>query len=256
MGDSPPRSMALKLWSGLAGGRFVSFDFAVADADDAIGVGSDVLLVGDENDGVAALMEASEKRHDFFAGGGVEIASGFVGEKDGGRVDESASDGDALALTAGEFVGLVHHAVGEIDLRERFLGALDAFGSGSAVVDHGQLDVVKSGGAREQVERLKDEADFLVADVGELVVVELADEATAEPVAAFARRIEAADEVHQRRLAGPGRAHDGDVFALANLHVDAAERVQLFGAHFVCLPEVVGLDDDAGVDEILTEGLG
>ena len=61
-------------------------------------------------------------------------------------------------------------------LVEDLLGALEALGGGGAVVDERQLDVVQRGGAGEQVEGLEDEADFLVADAGELVVVEFADE--------------------------------------------------------------------------------
>ena len=48
-----------------------------------------------------------------------------------------------------------------------------------------QLDVVQRRGARQQIESLKDEADFLVADVGQLVIVQLADQPARQPV--FAR---------------------------------------------------------------------
>src|SRR5579863_202874 len=238
-----------------AGGGVV-LDFAVAEADDAVGVGGDIRFMGDEDDGVAVLVQPPEERHDFLAGLRIEIAGGLVGEEDRRIVDERASDGHALALSAGKFVGFVHHAAGQVHLREGRFRTLQAFFGRRAVVDEGQLDVVKSGGPREQVERLKNEADFLVADVGEFVVVELADQAPGEPVASLARRVEAADQVHQCGLAGARRAHDGDVFALANFYVDAAERVQLLGAHFVGFPEVFGLDDDAGRDKILAVGLG
>ena len=100
------------------------------------------------------------------------------------------------------------------DVGEGFLGARDALGGGRAVVDEGQLDVVQRGGAGQQVEGLEDEADFLVADAGELVVVEFADQLAVEPVLALGRRVEAADQVHQRRLAGAGRSHDGDVLVV------------------------------------------
>ena len=99
-----------------------------------------------------------------------------------GLVDEGAGDGDALALAAGELVGLVHHAGAEVDGLEDGFGAGDALGGGGAVVDEGQLDVVQRGGAGEQVEGLEDEADLLVADAGELVVVELGDVVAVEPV--------------------------------------------------------------------------
>ena len=38
--------------------RFVLFHFAVADVDDAVGVLGDVVLVGDQDDGVALLVQA------------------------------------------------------------------------------------------------------------------------------------------------------------------------------------------------------
>jgi hypothetical protein len=54
---------------GRAGGGFIFLDVAVADADDAMGVSGDVRFVGDEDDGVATPVEASEEAHDFFASG-------------------------------------------------------------------------------------------------------------------------------------------------------------------------------------------
>ncbi len=58
--------------------------------------------------------------------------------------------------------------------------------------------------AREEVEGLEDEADLLVADTGEFVVVELGDVVAVEPVFALRGRVKAADEVHQRGFAGSG----------------------------------------------------
>ena len=126
-----------------AGREVVAGDDAVADGDDAVGVFGDVGLVGDEDDGVAVGVELVEEGHDLVAGLGVEVSGGLVGEDDGGAVDEGAGDGDALALAAGELVGLVHHAGAEVDGLEHGLGALGALGGGRAVVDQGQLDVVQ-----------------------------------------------------------------------------------------------------------------
>ena len=64
-----------------------------------------------------------------------------------------------------------------------------------------------------------------------------------ERVAALARRVEAADQVHQRRLARARRTHDGDVFVVLDAQADAAQRVHLLlGAHVVRLPQI--LDDN------------
>ena len=91
-------------------GGLVGEDLAVADVDDAMSVFGDVGLVGDEHDGVALGVERVEEGHDLDAGFGVEVAGGLVGEDDGRAVDQGAGDGDALALAAGELVGLVVHA--------------------------------------------------------------------------------------------------------------------------------------------------
>ena len=107
-----------------------------------MGVESDIVFVGNEDDGITLLVEALEEAHDFIAGGGIEVAGGFVGEEDGGVVDEGASDGDALALAAGE-------------LRERGGGG----GAGVAVLpraiwmagDGGDGDHLRGGGGGEAV---------------------------------------------------------------------------------------------------------
>src|SRR5207247_630188 len=58
----------------------VAFDQAVAQADDAAGVAGDVLLVGDDDDGVALRVQVLEQLHDFLARAGVEIAGRLVGQ--------------------------------------------------------------------------------------------------------------------------------------------------------------------------------
>ena len=115
---------------------------------------------------------------------------------------------------------------------------------------------MQRGGAGEQVEGLEDEADLLVADAGQLIVVELGDVVTVEPVAAAGGRIEATDEVHQGRLAGAGGAHDGDVFVMADAQVDAAEGVDLLIAHLVGLPKILGDDNLAGMGAVGGAGVG
>jgi hypothetical protein len=68
----------------------------VADFDAAVGDGGDGGVVGDDGDGAALPVELAEQFEDRFAGGGVEVAGGFVGEEDGRVVDQRAGDGGAL----------------------------------------------------------------------------------------------------------------------------------------------------------------
>ena len=73
------------------------------------------------------------------------------------------------------------------DRGQGFFGALDAFVRGNAGIDQRQLDVVQRGGAGQQIEGLKHEADFFVADAGQFVVVQFADQLAVQPVLALAR---------------------------------------------------------------------
>ncbi|MDT4874180.1 hypothetical protein FQZ97_1094660 [compost metagenome] len=56
-------------------------------------------------------------------------------------------------------------------------------------------------------------------------------------------RIQAADQVEQRGLAGTGRAHQGDEVAVRDVQVDAVQHLHLFGAALVGLGEVAEGDE-------------
>src|SRR5690606_16451672 len=59
--------------------------------------------------------------------------------------------------------------------------------------------------------------------------------------------VEAADEVHERGLAGTRRPHDGDEGAVLDAQIHVAERHHLgFGSGGVDLAQAAGLDDRHG----------
>src|ERR1035437_3993876 len=109
------------------GNFLIARDQSVADADDALRVQGHFLLVRDDDDGVAPVGKALEQRHDFRAGLGIEISRRLVREQDGRFVHKRTRDGDALTLSAGKFVRLVMHTVGQADAGQRFKRELAAF---------------------------------------------------------------------------------------------------------------------------------
>src|ERR1051325_5278510 len=115
---------------------------------------------------------------------------------------ERARDRDAVALAARQLVRLVVHAIGEPHALERTCRLLAPHARRHAGIDQRQLDVVQRVGAGQQVERLKHEADFLVANARQLVVLEVAHLLAVQPVLAARRRVETADQVHERRFTG------------------------------------------------------
>src|SRR5256884_4164033 len=143
-------------------------DHAIAHAHDAPAVRGDVGLVRDHDDGLPELVEPLEDREDLRARVGVEVPRRLVREDHRGIVEQRPRDRDALLLSAGELARAVPHPIAEADLSERREGTRAAIVA-IAAVDEGQLDVLDGIEAREEVERLEDEADVLVADRGELV---------------------------------------------------------------------------------------
>src|SRR6185437_13420451 len=68
----------------------VLFDFAVAQADDAMGMRGDVRLVRHQNDRVAAFVQSRKERHDFLASSGIEIPGGLVRQQERRMIHQRA----------------------------------------------------------------------------------------------------------------------------------------------------------------------
>src|SRR5690349_18688100 len=116
-------------------------------------------------------------------------------------IHERASDCDALSLSARKLVRFVTHALAEVYGMERFLRHVMSLRRANTAVNQWQFNVVKRSGAREQIEGLEHETDFLIANTRQFVVVHFRNVLAVKPVFALARRVETADQVHQRRLA-------------------------------------------------------
>src|SRR5215471_1631765 len=146
-------------------------------------------------------MQFIEQRHDFVASLRVKVSGRLVSQNDGRIVNQCTGDCDALTLTTGELIRLVQHAGAESDAFKRSLGALFACSGRCAVVDERKFYVMERSRTSQKVEGLEDEADLLVADAGQFIIVKLGDVMSVQPVLALRRRIKAADQVHQRRFA-------------------------------------------------------
>src|SRR6185436_16084013 len=88
------------------------------------------------------------------------------------------------------------------------------------------------------VEELKDEADVLASQPGELGVNERRQRGPVDPHLARARPVETGEEMHQRRLARARGTHDRGQLALRHGHGDAAQRGDGRGAFAVAAAEV------------------
>ncbi|MFO8174641.1 MAG: exodeoxyribonuclease VII large subunit [Longimicrobiales bacterium] len=72
-----------------------------------LGVLGDVVLVSDQDNRLALLVERFEDVHDFLTGGGVQVSGGFVSQEEGWFIHQSPGHGDPLPLPATELRRLV-----------------------------------------------------------------------------------------------------------------------------------------------------
>src|SRR5262245_32959452 len=134
-------------------------------------------------------------------------------------------------------------AAAQADGGEQRAGALPLLGEGHVGVDHRERHVLERRRPPEQVEVLEDEADPPVADRRALIHRERRNVGVTQPIGTARRLVEAADQVHARRLAGTRRADDRQELAGADVERDAAQCPDLDVAQVVDLGDVAELDE-------------
>ncbi len=124
------------------------------------------------------------------------------------------------------WLGQMLGAMGHADALERLGHACLALARAHPAIGQRQLDVLVDGQVADEVEALEDETDLAIADPRALGEREVRDLAALERIAAVRRRVEQPENREQRRFAAAGGAGDGDIFAAANVEVNARERVR------------------------------
>jgi hypothetical protein len=187
-------------------------------------------------------VQRPEQPHDFLAGGAVEVAGRLVGQENAWAVDQRPGDGHSLPLPAGELVGTVIHPISQSHLGERLGSEIPTFLGAYAGIHQRQLHIVQAGGPGQQVEGLKDETDLLVPDPGQLIVFQFGDPVSVEPVLTGCRAVQAADEIHQGRLAGARWPHNRNELVFPDGEIDASQGSHNLATHVVLPLEIAGYD--------------
>src|SRR5262249_7743772 len=108
-----------------------------------------------------------------------------------------------------------------------------------------QLDILAGRCARQQIETLKNETEFVIANVGEPIAIQFRHVGFVQNISPGCRAVETTDNVHQRRFAGATRAHERDKLAALNLKRHAADSVNIDITSVIRLVNVDQLDDFA-----------
>ena len=202
-------------------GTRVSHDAAVLDAHDARGIVLGELRVVRHHDDEAVAGHLGQQVHDLDARLGVQGARGLVCQHDLWVVHESAGDGDALHLAAGELSRALVDVLAQAHALERRTRALAALRAAHAGERERKLDVLQDRLVGNEVVALEHEADAVIAiRVPVRVRVVLGGDAVHDDVAGVCV-VEAAKDVEERRLARARGAKHGHELALAKRDGDA-----------------------------------
>jgi hypothetical protein len=91
-------------------------------------------------------------------------------------------------------------ASGETDRGQTFCRTPVAFGAANAGIEHRQFNILERRRARQKIESLKHESDFVRANVGTFVFGHFGDILTIKDVSPFRRAIETTKDVHRCRF--------------------------------------------------------
>src|SRR5262245_46538011 len=154
---------------------------------------------------------------------GVQVAGRLVGEDQPRLVDERPRHAHALLLAARELRRQMLRAIREPHALERGqrLG-----GIGDRVVVLGHHHVLECGEMREQMELLKNDADFLAPKAHPAALAHRRDLGAIHPQAAGGRLIERSEQVEQRALPRPRGPHYREPFAGLDAQVHLVQRLE------------------------------
>ena len=99
-------------------------------------------------------------------------------------------------------------------------------------------------GARQQIERLKNETNFAISDVGEFIVHHRGNILAGELIMTGRRRIETTQHIHQGGFPGARRPHDREIFVAVNFEIHAPKGLNDLGAHFIELGHAFDIDHE------------
>ncbi len=198
---------------------------SVADFDQPVGAFGHLAGMGDDDDRMALRVHGAQQFHHVLAALAVERAGRFVGKDDASAIHQRAGDGNALLLAAGKLVRAVVEPVAQLQRIEQFGGARLAFGCGQARVDRRHFDIFLRRRGGDEIVALEDEAESAAAQRGKRIGIERRNILAVEQILPAARTVETAQNIHQRRLAGAGSAHDGDEFARFDVERNAVQHL-------------------------------
>src|SRR5262249_36904368 len=224
-----------------AANRRIANDQPVAELDVVRYRAGDLLVVGDDHDGPALVVEVAEQLQDGGARAWVEVARGLVGQNARRLAPDGTSNGHPLALAARELVGLMAEPMPEADASQGPHRQPSALCLADRAVEQAIGHVLEDGEFVEQEELLEHKAQAPGAQAGELAIAHLGHVLAGDAHHSPGRSLQRTHHVHQRRLPGAGLADDRHQFSFPDGQADPAQCVH-WGVGHVALGDLLQLE--------------
>ena len=179
----------------------VGHDAAVADFDDAAGIGGYVGVMRDQNDGVPVGVQLFQDRHHLGAAGLIQRTGGLVCQDHVAAIHQRARDRYALLLSTRKLPRPVAQSFAQAQPLQQVFGTGMPLHDRHAAINGRNFRVAHGAQVAHQMVALEDEAEMLAAQPRQLVWHHLAGFLAGHLVAAACGPIEAAQNVHQRGFA-------------------------------------------------------
>ncbi len=206
----------------------------------AMSILSNIRFMRHQHNRISLSMQLIEQPHDFVTSPRIKIPSRFVRQNDAWTIHQRSRNRHPLPLTARKLIRFMHHPSPQIHRLEHFLRTSRPLRRRRSVIDQRKLHIMQRSRSSQQIERLKHKPNLLVANPRQLIVIELRNVMSIQPVLALRRRIQAADQVHQRRFPRTRWSHDRNILVMLDPQVHTTQRMHLLIAHLVRFPKVGG----------------
>ena len=177
-----------------------------------------------DHDDQAIARNLLEQVHDLYGRCRVQGAGRLVCQHDLGVVDEGASNGHALHLSARKLARALVHMLAQANCLKRLARTLTTLGMAHTRKRKRQLHVFQDSLVRNEVIALEDEADAVVSVGVPIAIAEVLGRNTVDEQIAGIEMIQSANNVEHRSFARARGTQNGHELAIAKSQGHVIER--------------------------------
>ena len=172
-------------------------EFSVAQLQNPLQLAGKIQSVGYDHQGDPLLpIKIHQQAGEIPGGGLIQCARRLIGQQKARTINQRPHHRHALAFAPGKLPGPMRHPFREPDPQQQFSPAF--FGGGSVGIaprQGGHQHILEHGTLWQEMMRLKNKTNLPIAQIGQRVVVQIAQIFTVKKNVAMGGAIERADEI-------------------------------------------------------------